>query len=110
MSDNLNQNNVESMVVDMDGFQLSREQLSRMPDPAFAFKRRGAPFTFVAEGFVAFVQALKESCKFSTRTSIKGPSFDHKRKDPEPNGIYVGIGVKVVIIEGLYTLLDIPLE
>jgi len=36
----------------MDGFHLTKKQLSEMPDPVEAFKRRGAPFTFDGNGML----------------------------------------------------------
>lgn len=99
---------ISSVVVGMDGFHLTRKELLQMPDPELAFKRRGAPFTFNANGFVEFVQEIRQSCdvEVEMRLNIYGPSFDHKVKDPEPNGISISPGIQVVIIEGLYTLID----
>ncbi|GMM35002.1 Yfh7 protein [Saccharomycopsis crataegensis] len=36
------------------------------------------------------------------------PSFDHAEKDPRANGITIKAATKVVILEGLYVLLDLP--
>lgn len=100
---------IESIVIGMDGFHLTREQLKAMKDPVYAFKRRGAPFTFDAEAFVKFVQKLSESCNIeeSQRSIIKAPSFDHKLKDPTPDDVIIPVSANVIIVEGLYTLLNV---
>ena len=47
----------------MDGFHLTKAQLEVMPDPAYAFARRGAPFTFDAKGLVHTLSRLKAEGK-----------------------------------------------
>ena len=42
----------------MDGFHLRRSELEAFPDPAEAFRRRGAPWTFDAAAFVEAVRML----------------------------------------------------
>ncbi len=42
----------------MDGFHYTRAQLDAMQDPAYAHARRGAPFTFDADTFVACVRQV----------------------------------------------------
>lgn len=108
--DHINKNlEVETIVIGMDGFHLTRDQLRAMDDPVYAFKRRGAPFTFDADGFVEFVKTLKDSCNIEEikRVEIKAPSFDHKVKDPTPNDVLIPTSANVIIVEGLYTLLDV---
>lgn len=97
---------IQSIVVGMDGFHLTRDQLRQMEDPDYAFKRRGAPFTFDAEAFVNFIKTLHDSCKVQNKTIIKAPSFDHKVKDPIVDDVIIPASANVIIIEGLYTLLD----
>lgn len=88
-----------SIVVPMDGFHFYKSQLRMMPDPEFAFARRGAAWTFDAE---KFVEALK-----TARDSGTGlfPSFDHAIGDPIENDILVEKSHDYVIVEGLYLLL-----
>jgi len=45
--------------VPMDGYHLTRAQLSAMPDAATAHARRGAAFTFDGASFLALVAALR---------------------------------------------------
>lgn len=47
-----------AVVLPMDGFHYTRAHLDAMPDPACAHARRGAPFTFDADAFVACVQQV----------------------------------------------------
>lgn len=80
-----------------------------MPDPALAFRRRGAPFTFDAGAFLAQVLLLKNTpvtASSEPETFITAPSFDHAVGDPIPDAISISSQCKVVIIEGNYTLLD----
>jgi len=46
--------------VPMDGYHLTRAQLSAMPDPATAHARRGAAFTFDGGSFLALVTRLRQ--------------------------------------------------
>lgn len=98
--------NVRCTVMGIDGFHLSRAQLRSLPDPQLAFARRGAPFTLDAEAVVQFVHRLRKTCQTSKRGVIYAPSFDHKLKDPVPNGVTIAPETSIVIIEGLYLLLD----
>ncbi|KAF2851491.1 phosphoribulokinase/uridine kinase [Plenodomus tracheiphilus IPT5] len=96
------------VVVPMDGFHFTQQVLSTFKDPALAFRRRGAPFTFDAEGCVNLVKTLKStSVTASNETEVKifAPSFDHALKDPIPDDICVSSRTRLVIIEGNYTLL-----
>jgi pantothenate kinase len=83
--------------------------LSTFQDAETAFRRRGAPFTFDAEAFVELVNALK-TAPVTTQTEphirIFAPGFDHATKDPVENAISISSRIRVVIVEGNYTLLD----
>lgn len=89
--------------VGMDGYHLTRAQLSAMDDPVTAHERRGAPFTFDAHGVVELVREMSRSAeKGETMTA---PSFDHQVKDPVEQGIIIGTNIQIVLLEGLYVLL-----
>lgn len=103
--------------VPMDGYHLFRKELDCMDNPDEAHKRRGAPWTFDAEGVVTMAQQLHQSCfvgkagsGLTTTTAppppLLFPGFDHARKDPQPDAVVVPSSAKIVIIEGLYTLLS----
>ncbi|KAF5525588.1 putative uridine kinase [Colletotrichum aenigma] len=96
-------------ILPMDGFHYPRAVLSSFDDPDLALKRRGAPFTFDARGFLKLIRRLKTvpvtTCD-EPQIVISAPSFDHAVKDPLPDAIAISSRTKVVIIEGNYTLLD----
>ena len=83
----------------MDGFHLTRATLDTMPDPAEAHRRRGAPFTFDAQGTVDMIRSCRDSSK-----DISAPSFDHAIKDPVEGGTVIPKSARIVIFEGNYLL------
>ena len=85
----------------MDGYHLSRAQLSAMPDPATAHARRGAAFTFDAASFLQLVKTIRQPLAPETKT-VYAPSFDHAVKDPVENDIPIPPTARVVIMEGNY--------
>ena len=86
-------------VVPLDGYHLTRAQLSALPDSAYAHARRGAAFTFDGAGFLALVTRLREPMVPESRT-LYAPSFDHALKDPVEND------VAITPSEGNYLSLD----
>lgn len=101
-----------AMAVPMDGFHLTRAQLSAMSDPERAHARRGAEFTFDGAAFLALVKRLRAVLPSSGPTESTGPSlilapsFDHAVKDPVADAIVIGPGQRVVVFEGNYVCLD----
>lgn len=85
--------------VPMDGFHLFRWELDKMPDPAAAHARRGAPWTFDAAAYVACLRRLKAGAEEAV------PSFDHGTGDPVAGDIAVLPEHRIVISEGNYLLL-----
>ena len=85
----------------MDGYHLSRAQLSALPDPTTAHARRGAAFTFDSSSFFALVQKLREPLLPESKT-IYAPSFDHAVKDPVENDIAITTSARIVVLEGNY--------
>nr|POE94360.1 putative uridine kinase [Quercus suber] len=85
----------------MDGYHLTRAQLSALPDPETAHARRGAAFTFDAAALLAVVKKLREPILPETVT-IRAPSFDHATKDPVADDISIAKTARVVILEGNY--------
>ncbi|ABM04510.1 phosphoribulokinase/uridine kinase family protein [Psychromonas ingrahamii 37] len=87
-------------IIPMDGFHYYRHELDKMNDPAEAYARRGAPFTFNAPKFVnAVIKARQEGEGLF-------PGFDHNSGDPVENDISLNKDSKIVLIEGNYLLLD----
>ncbi|KAK0635840.1 P-loop containing nucleoside triphosphate hydrolase protein [Bombardia bombarda] len=91
--------------VPMDGYHLTRAQLSAMPDPVRAHARRGAEFTFDGAGFLQLVRALREPLTAESKP-VFAPSFDHAVKDPKADDIAVLPTQRIVVFEGNYVLLD----
>ena len=89
----------------MDGYHLSRAELSVLPDPAEAFARRGAAFTFNDKAFFKLVQLLRAPLEKGTAV-VFAPSFDHALKDPVENGIVIPPTARVLIFEGNYLSLN----
>jgi pantothenate kinase len=92
-------------VVPLDGYHLTRKQLSAMADPKEAHYRRGAAFTFDPNGYLELVKTLRRPLGPETVT-IYAPSFDHAVKDPVEDDISIPPTARVVIFEGLYLALD----
>jgi pantothenate kinase len=91
--------------VPMDGYHLSRAQLSAMPDPATAHARRGAAFTFDDRSFLELVKALRKPLLPESKT-LYAPSFDHFVKDPVADDIPIHPAARIVIFEGNYLSLN----
>ncbi|KAL1902965.1 hypothetical protein Sste5346_000877 [Sporothrix stenoceras] len=98
-------NDPVAMAVPMDGFHLTRAQLSAMPDPERAHARRGAEFTFDGAAFLALVNSLRAPVE-TTSVAVLAPSFDHAVKDPVAGSISIGPRQRIVIFEGNYVCLD----
>lgn len=95
--------NSQSILIGLDGWHLTRAQLSAFPNPEEAHARRGAHWTFDAEGYVDFVFKLRDDSLAITTA----PSFDHAVKDPVPEAFSVLPQHRIVIIEGLYAFLNV---
>ncbi|WPB02365.1 uncharacterized protein RHO25_006999 [Cercospora beticola] len=94
-------NSLLATFLPMDGYHLTRAQLSALPNPANAHARRGAAFTFDAPAFLALVKKLREPICPETGT-IYAPSFDHAVKDPVPDDIPIRKESRVLVMEGNY--------
>ncbi|RLV92460.1 hypothetical protein JA1_003176 [Spathaspora sp. JA1] len=96
---------LNTVILPMDGFHLTRAELEQLSDPDEAFRRRGAPFTFNPQGFIDTIKKINDP-DWAT-TTIYAPSFDHAIKDPVDNGIKIDPDVQVVIVEGNYVSLKV---
>ena len=94
-----------ALVLPMDGFHLPRTILDRMPNRLEAYARRGAAWTFDAQGVVDIVRQLHRS-KIAMANVIRAPGFDHVLKDPYNDAILIGPEILFVIIEGNWVLLE----
>jgi pantothenate kinase len=84
--------------VPLDGFHLAHQLLSEIG----LVDRKGAPETFDARGYVALLRRLLESGE----DTIYAPRFYRHIEDPIANAIAVEPGVRLVITEGNYLLLE----
>ncbi|KAI0386900.1 phosphoribulokinase/uridine kinase [Hypomontagnella monticulosa] len=94
-----------AVFVPMDGYHLTRAQLSAMPDPALAHARRGAEFTFDGASFLALVKSLRVVPP-PPLAPVYAPSFDHAVKDPKADDIAILPSHRIVVFEGNYVCLD----
>lgn len=92
----LSRKKISAKLLPQDGFHLYRSELAKFPDPEEAFRRRGAPFTFDGDRFLATVEMLHK------KVTVVAPLFDHSLKDPIENDITIGADVQVVFVEGNY--------
>ena len=88
----------------MDGFHLSRAALAKMPDPAAALARRGAPWTFDPTGLAQPITALRNASLEPGATPVLWPAFDHSVGDPQEDAVAIGPATRLVLVEGLYLL------
>lgn len=92
----------------MDGYHLTRAQLSALPDPVEAHARRGAAFTFDAPAYLDLVRRLREPLTGPSPPTIRAPSFDHAVKDPKYEDIAIEPHHRLLVFEGNYVALDKP--
>ncbi len=83
----------------MDGFHLPRAALARMPDPAAALARRGAPWTFDAPALAQRLRSIRD-----TTDAVYWPDFAHDVGDPVRDAIAIAPQTRLVLVEGLYLL------
>jgi pantothenate kinase len=95
------QQNSQVTCLSMDGFHLSKAQLSAQPNAEEAFARRGAPWTFDSTAFVERVNKIKQSYQ---QEDILWPSFDHTLGDPVEDDVSIKKETYVILVEGLYLL------
>lgn len=92
-------------LLSLDGYHLTRLQLSNLADPIQAHARRGAAFTFDDKGFLTLVQQLRVPLTLDT-VVIYAPSFDHAIKDPVENDVQIPPGARIILFEGNYLSLN----
>lgn len=109
-----------AQVVPMDGFHLPRRVLHQFKDSKTAIARRGSPFTFDSSLIVQLVENINETLQIKAEgidpleTAISDipdiyiPSFNHAEHDPKQFGTVIHSSSRVLIMEGLYLLLNEP--
>ena len=89
-----------AVLVPMDGFHLTGSELDRLGRR----RRKGAPDTFDADGYVALLEGLRHD----PLAVARAPTFDRERDEPRPDAITVEPGATLVVTEGNYLLLPRP--
>ena len=82
----------------MDGFHFSKTQLREFPDPAAAFARRGAPWTFDAPALLRKLRDLR------TGKTVSWPGFEHEIGEPVEAAFTILPTTRLILVEGLYLL------
>ncbi|WVQ99329.1 hypothetical protein IAU59_006461 [Kwoniella sp. CBS 9459] len=95
-----------ALCVGLDGWHYSRAELDGFDDPEEAHWRRGAAFTFDQQSYHSFLLSLRQPLSSPNAKSIPFPTFDHALKDPSIAPIAIHPRHRIIVIEGLYTLLD----
>jgi pantothenate kinase len=90
----------QMQVLGMDGFHLPRAALAKLPDPAQALARRGAPWTFDAAALRERLLALRQG----SQVAVPWPDFQHDIGDPVDGVFSVPAATRLVLVEGLYLL------
>jgi len=93
-----------AVFIPMDGYHLTRAQLSALSNAAEAFARRGAEFTFDGASFLELVREVRKQGRDAL--TVYAPSFDHAVKDPKANDIPIHASARIVVFEGNYLSLD----
>lgn len=76
----------------------------RFQDPEEARRRRGAAFTFDAPAYVEFIKALRLK---PLPPAVPFQTFSHALKDPQPASLPITPQHRIVVVEGLYCLLNV---
>ncbi|KAK4050928.1 hypothetical protein OIO90_004904 [Microbotryomycetes sp. JL221] len=93
-----------AIAVGLDGWHYTRAQLEQFPDPLEAKRRRGAAFTFDHESYINFIKQLRTKPMLN---HVQFKTFSHELKDPKLNSFDIEPHHRIIVIEGLYCLLNI---
>ncbi|KAJ3158587.1 hypothetical protein HDU86_002813 [Geranomyces michiganensis] len=94
----------QAIAMPMDGFHLSKAQLSASADPVMYHARRGAPFTFDATALLILLRRVRYD---SPHKTVFAPAFAHATGDPVADAIGIAPHHRIVVVEGLYLLADV---
>jgi pantothenate kinase len=89
----------EAVAIGMDAFHLGHRILVRRGQTGI----KGAPETFDALGFVAFLERVRTGGE-----TVYAPEFDRDLEDSRAQVVEIGPQVGLVVTEGNYLLLDAP--
>jgi len=85
--------------VPMDGFHVANRELARLGRG----RRKGAPDTFDAAGYLALLRRLRVA---EAGVVVYAPSFDRSLEEPISGAIPVAPEIALVVTEGNYLLMD----
>jgi len=92
-----------AMVLPMDGYHYSLDELRQMKDPEDKIYRRGAPDTFNPHKLKADLNRIL----FGDEPTVSIPGFDHAVGDPQADQhTFIRGQHNIVICEGIYLLHD----
>eukprot|EP01083_Nonionella_stella_P272271 923196_1 len=101
LSSILTANEINNIIMPMDGYHYSLAQLQKFNNPEEAVYRRGAPDTFDSGGLENDLRKIRDG----KEEVVHMPGFDHAKGDPEPKKfLFERHKHSVVICEGLYLL------
>lgn len=89
-----------AVVVPMDGFHLSQQQLERLGRA----ERKGAPDTFDADGYRALLARLRDAGH--NAETVYAPGFYREIEEPIAASLAVAPSTPLVVTEGNYLLLE----
>lgn len=87
-----------AVVIPMDGFHYSRDELMARYGGPDALRRRGAPWTIDAHAIYEKLQEIR------IHGNADLPAYSREGSDPVLNGVRVDLHHQIVIVEGLYLL------
>ena len=87
-----------AIVIPMDGFHYSRDELVARCGGPDALRRRGAPWTMDARALYEKVQEIR------VHGCADLPAYSRESSNPVLNGVHVELHHQIVIVEGLYLL------
>ncbi|KAL3440971.1 P-loop containing nucleoside triphosphate hydrolase protein [Aspergillus insuetus] len=91
-----------AIAIPMDGFHYPKRYLDTLPNRDEAYARRGAHWTFDAEGVLGLIHT-----DTNTTRTIYAPGFDHALGDPVADAICIPPETSFIIIEGNYLAFDL---
>jgi pantothenate kinase len=94
--------------VGMDGFHLSLTELAQLPPPHNDLARRGAPWTFNFRKLARSLVELHQRDIHDNYPDVRWPDFDHAVGEAVPNAIHIEPSTRLILVEGLYLLLNEP--
>lgn len=94
----------EAVLIPLDGWHLSAGLTGSMG----ALQRRGAPHTFDVAGFLVLLRRIRAQSNFGDEPTVYAPEYRRDLEEPVAGAIAVDLATPIVLVEGNYLLLDLP--